>query len=229
MDNKKIYNTTVICPVCNNQFPGTKVRLGAYRITGRDSDFAVNCEGINPIFYDIFVCDNCGYAAYQDRFDNILPKDRTIIATQIYPFWKQHNYSGERTLETALQTYKLALYLLQLRDAKSSEIAKTCLRIAWLYRWKGEPRETEFLQFALQYYSQAYQTERFPLEKMDDAHCTYLIAELHRKLGHLEEATQWFGKVFSNPQARQKKFLWDLAHEQYQLIKDLKKKTKEPT
>jgi uncharacterized protein (DUF2225 family) len=224
MDSKKIYNTTVSCPVCNNQFPGTKVRLGSYRILSHDSDFAVNYEGVNPILYDIFVCNNCGYAAYQDHFDIIRPKDKTLIATQVYPFWKQRSYSGERTLNTALQTYKLALYLLQLRDAKSSEIAKTCLRIAWLYRWKGDPRETEFLQFALEYYSRAYQIERFPLEKMDDAHCTYLIAELHRKLGNLEDAAQWFGKLFSNPQARQKRALWDLAHEQYQLVKNLREK-----
>jgi uncharacterized protein (DUF2225 family) len=222
MNSKKIYNTTITCPVCDQPFPATKVRLGSYRVASQDSDFAINYEGINPILYDVLVCENCGYAAFQDRFANISPKEKKIIASNIAPHWNQKSYSGERTLDSALDAFKLALYVLQLRKAKSSEIAKICLRIAWIYRWKSDPRETEFLKFALDYYSDAYQTEDLPFEKLDGPHCTYLIAELHRKVGNIEEATQWFGKLFNSPEARQNQRLWNMAHDQYQLIKDLR-------
>ena len=222
MDTKTIYNTTVLCPVCEQKFTATKVRLGAYRVLSQDSDFAVNYEGVNPILYQIFVCENCGYAAFQDRFTELTPKEKKIIATQIGAHWKPRSYSGERTLNVALEAYKLALYCLQLRNGKNNELAKICLRIAWIYRWKGDSREMDFLKLALELYTEAYQKEDFPFDKMDAPHCTYLIAELNRRIGNLEEATQWFGRLFNDPAARHDKNLWDLAHEQYQLIKEAK-------
>jgi uncharacterized protein (DUF2225 family) len=219
---KKIYNSTIICPVCDQKFPVTKVRIGSYRIASQDSDLAINYEGINPTLYDIFVCTHCGYAASQDSFANISPKGKKIIAATIASQWQPKDYSGERTLNSALDAYKLALYCLQLCKAKSSEIAKTCLRIAWIYRWKSDPREMEFLKYALDCYIEAYQTENFPIKKMDGPHCTYLIAELHRKVGNIDEAAQWFGRLIHNPEARQNQALLDRARDQYQLIKDLR-------
>ncbi|HOP74463.1 MAG TPA: DUF2225 domain-containing protein [Bacillota bacterium] len=228
MAPKTIYNTTVVCPACEREFTATKVRLNAYRVLSQDSDFAAIYEGVNPILYQVFVCEHCGYAAFQDRFDQLNPKERKIINTQVGAYWKHKSYSGERTLDSALEAYKLALYCLQLRKAKSSEIAKTCLRIAWIYRWKGDQREKDFLKFALELYTEAYQSEDLPFDKMDAPHCIYLIAELNRKTGNLEEATKWFGRLFSSPEARQDKFLWDLAHEQYQLVKDSKEGNASP-
>lgn len=222
MDQKKLYNSTIPCPVCSQPFEATKVRRGSYRATGQDSDFAAHYEGLNPIFYAVFVCPHCGYAALQNSFANVGPKEKLIITQKITPHWKPKNYGGERTLDSALDTFKLALYVLQLCNAKSSEIAAICIRIAWIYRWKGDPRETEFLKYALEYYCEAYQTEDLPIGKLDGPHCIYLIAELHRKTGNIEEATQWFSRLFASPEARQDHRLMDMARDQYQLIKDLK-------
>jgi uncharacterized protein (DUF2225 family) len=225
MNAKKIYNSTITCPVCEQPFFAPKVPFGSYRIISRDSDFAINYDGVNPIFYEIFVCEHCGYAEYQNHFATISPKDKQIIITQIAPHWKHKSYSGDRTLDQALETFKLALYNQQLCKAKSSLIAKTCLRIAWLYRWKKDSREAEFLKFALEYYIDAYQSENFPFEKLDEPHCTYLIAELNRKIGNLEDAAKWFGILFNCPAACQNRSLWNMAYDQYQIIKDLKKKS----
>ncbi len=222
MDPKKMYHTTITCPVCDQPFAATKLRYGVYRVSDQDSDFALNCEGVNPILYDIWVCPNCGYAAFQENFAEISAKDKKIIATEISSHWQTKDYSGERTLDAALETFKLALYGSQLRKAKSSEIAKTCLRIAWLYRWKADPRETEFLTFAAEYYSDAYQYEDFPLDRLDEPHCLYLIAELYRRAGNVEEAARWFGTFFNNRQARENRSLADMARDQYQLVKNLK-------
>lgn len=223
MDQKKLYNSTITCPICEQEFEGTKVRMGSYRVAGQDSDFAVHYEGINPILYEVFVCPHCGYAALQDRFTKINPKDKAIIAAKIAPLWKPKDFSGERNLDNALNAFKLALYALQLRNTvKSSEIAKICIRIAWIYRWKEDPREAEFLKFACDYYTDAYQNENFPIEKLDEPHCVYLIAELNRRLGQTEEATKWFGRLFNSPEARGDRRLWDMAHDQYDLIKNSK-------
>ncbi len=222
MDKTKIYDSVTTCPVCEQKFPGTKVRVGSHRVASQATDFAIQYEGVNPILYEIFVCPHCGYAAFQNNFDYVKPKDKKLFAAALAPHWRPKSYNGERTLDSALDTFKLALYCLQLRKAKNSEIAKTCLRIAWIYRWKDDPREVDFLKFALDCYTEAFQTEEFPLEKLDEPHCIYLIAELHRKLGDIEEATRWFGRFFNNPAARANRSLMDKARDQYQLIKDLR-------
>jgi uncharacterized protein (DUF2225 family) len=109
---------------------------------------------------------------------------------------------------------------MKVRNAKNSEIAKVCLRIAWLYRFKEDPKEIEFLNFALTSYNDAYQKERFPLDKLDEITCMYIIAELYRRVGKFDDSILWFSRIVSSAEARSKPQLIDMARDQYQLAKD---------
>lgn len=221
---KGLYTSKIDCPVCGKAFETTKVRTGSYRVLEKDSDFCVRYEGINPLFYEIFVCNHCGYAAFEDKFTQITDAEKTIIQKKISSQWSQKSFPAERTLDQALDAFKLALFELQLRKAKSSEIARACLRIAWLYRLKNDPREPELLQYALEYFNETYQREPFPVEKLTEELCIYLLAELNRRLGNTAEAGKWFGKLFNHPGARNNPSLMELARDQYQVVKDAMKK-----
>ena len=98
-------------------------------------------------------------------------------------------------------------------------MAKVCIRIAWLYRFKEDEREHDFIRFALKYYTEAYENERFPVDKLDEYTCVYIIAELNRRAGYYEESVKWFSKLISSPEARNKPALIEAAREQYQLVK----------
>ncbi len=218
--DSNLYNKEIQCPVCSHKFEITKVKTKACRVSSRDTDLCVNYEGLNPMLYDIWVCENCGYAAFAEKFEEIRSKDADLIRAEISPRWHKRSYKGERTIETAIETFKLALYNLQVRKAKSSEMAKICLRIGWLYRFLNDDREMDFLKFALNQYDEAYQKEKFPIDKLDEFTCMYMIAELHRRTGNKEEAVRWFSRLISSPDARRNPKLMEMAREQFQLAKE---------
>ncbi len=219
--NDNLYNKEVVCPVCSEKFLVTKVKSRACKVLKRDSDFCVHYEGINPIFYDAWVCENCGYASQADKFLEISPKEADILKSRLMPRWKKRSLSGERDIDTALEAFKLVLISHQLRNARSSELAKICMRIAWLYRYKGdEEEESKFMGFALKHYTDAFEKEKFPVDKLDECTCMYIIGELCFRLGRYDEAVKWFSRIIGSEEARHKPALIEAARDQYQLVKE---------
>lgn len=218
--DEALYNKQIICPVCNKAFNTTRTKMGKTKISDRDTDFCVYYENINPLFYDAIVCTNCGYSAISDKFDTITDKEKELIKENISKRWNNKDYSGERTVEEALECLKLVLINLKIRSAKSSEIARACLRIAWLYRMMNQPqKEIEFMTYAVEGYMEAFNKERFPLDKLDEPTTMYLIGELHRRTGNNKDAVQWFNKVVNSQAARANAKLIEMAREQWQTAK----------
>jgi len=223
MDNT-LYNKKINCPVCMKEFEITKVKSKTSKVISRDSDFCVHYEGINPILYDVLVCENCGYASLSDKFDEISDRDIKTIKDTIGSRWNKRGYLGERNIDSAIETFKLALYNLQIRKAKAVEISKVCLRLAWLYRYKNDEKEKDFLKFALNSYTDIYMKEKLPIDKLDESTCMYMIAELNRRLENFDESVQWFSKVVSSPSARNNPSLIEMARDQFQIAKQQMKK-----
>lgn len=219
--NSKLYNTKLTCPVCSKEFDVTKVKAKSCKVSKRDSDFFTLYEDLNPMLYDVWVCENCGYASMSDKFESISVAESKIVYSNIATRWNSRKFSGERDLDNAIEAFKLALYNHQVRKSKSSEVAKVCLRIAWLYRLKEDSdNEKTFLDFALKAYNTAYSNERFPIDKLDENTCAYMIAELNRRLGNLDESIKWFSSVISSPDARKNASLIQNARDQFQLAKE---------
>jgi uncharacterized protein (DUF2225 family) len=206
--------------VCQKKIEVTKVKAKDCIVSSRDTDFCVYYEGVNPIFYDVWVCGNCGYAAQGEKFEEISDRDVKAIKEGITRHWKPRDFTGERDIEKALEAFKLALFNLTKMDAKTIDYAKVCLRIAWLYRMKEDKRETEFLRYAVRYYCETFESERFPVGKLDEYTCMYMIGELERRVGNYNDAVVWFNKVISSPEARRNKLLIENAREQYHLTKE---------
>lgn len=219
--DKGLYNKTISCPVCGKEFEITRVKSRAIKVLSRDSDFCVHYEEINPLLYEAIVCENCGYSALIDKFEEISDKQEKLIKNEIGSRWNKRSFAGERNLDTAIDAFKLVLYNLHVRQAKPSEFAKVCLRIAWLYRFKKDYiKEKEFLSFALKNYNDAYQNERFPVDKLDESTCAYMIAELNRRVGNFDESLKWFSRLVSSPEARKNALIINNAREQILLLKD---------
>lgn len=218
--NENLYNKKIVCPVCSKEFNVTKVKIKACRVDRRDSDFCVYYETINPLFYDAWVCENCGYSSLSDKFLDIPDREAEVLKKKLAPKWTKRSFEGERTIDNAIDAFKLVLISHQLRAVKASEFAKVCLRIAWLYRMKEDAREQDFIKFALRYYTETYEKERFPVDKLDELTCMYMIGELNRRAGNNDEAVKWLSRLISSPDARKKPTLIEAARDQFQLVKD---------
>jgi len=220
-----LYNKKIVCPVCSNTFNVTKVKLRACKVKSRDSDFCVHYETVNPLYYEAWVCENCGYSALADKFSDITPKEADLLKKNLMPRWKKHSLGGVRNEDTAIEAFKLVLISHQYRGVKAIEMAKVCIRIAWMYRFKGdEAEEKKFLGYALEYYVRAYENERLPGDKSDECTCMYMIGELYFRTGNYDEAVKWFSRLIGSEEARKKPALIEAAREQFQLVKEKLKK-----
>lgn len=218
--NDNLYSTEIVCPVCSKKFMVTKIKKKALKVERRDTDFCVYYKEINPLFYDAWVCENCGFAAQADKFYDITGKEAEVLLKKLTPKWNKRSLEGERSADAAIEAFKLVLLNHQLRAVKSSELAKVCLRIAWLYRTKEDAREHDFIKFTLKYYLETYENERFPVDKLDESTCMYMIGELNRRVGNYGEAAKWLSRVISSPAARRNPALMEAVRDQFQLVKD---------
>ncbi|MFZ5989023.1 MAG: DUF2225 domain-containing protein [Bacillota bacterium] len=220
-----LYSKSIVCPVCKGKIDVTKVKAKECVVSSRDTDFCIYYENINPIFYDVWVCEHCGYAAQGDKFESLSANEAKVIKESITPLWSPRKFCGERSIDKAQEAFKLALYNLHKISGKASDFAKVCIRIAWLYRLQKDEREIEFLKHALKYYYETYEKEDFPVGKLDEVTCMYMIAELNRRIGDYEQAMSWFSRVISSSDAKNNKILMENAREQYHLTKEQKAKS----
>lgn len=215
-----LYDKKVKCSVCDGEFTTKKVRISKLRLVKQDADLLPYYDKENPIKYKIYVCPNCGYSATEDKFTPIAERKKRIILDAITQKWNKRSYGGERTIDQAIETYKLAIYIGQLLDYSKIELGLLTLNLAWLYRLKDhEEQEMRFLRLTGIFLEEGYYKESLYNTDMDEMKLTYLIGELNRRLGEGEKALKWFNKVISshkntNPTIK------NLAVEQWRLIKE---------
>ncbi len=229
-----VYNSKIECPVCNSEIEYTKVRSKTIRLIKQDSDFCPHYDGENPLFYEAIVCPECGYGAHVISFSSINRYDKEKVRNTISKKWHKRCFAGPRTVDNALEAFKVVLLNLNSMEGHKSEIAKICMRIAWLYRYKEEyDNEKIYLKYALMYYKEAYSQEDLTEEgKLDEYTCLYIIGELSKRLELYEESTQWLSRLimsYADPQQKAKipQRLIESARDLYQEVKEIVAATKE--
>jgi len=216
----ELYDKNVKCPVCSTDYSTKKVRTRALRLIKQDEDFLPYYQGENPIKYRVFVCPNCGYAAYEDKYNAISDQGKEEIKRKISSQWKKRSYGNVRSTDEAIETCKLALYEGQILEESRLYLGTVALNIAWLCRLKGDvDQEKRFLKIAKDFYEEGYYKEDLSNTSMDEIKLGYLIGELYRRLGDADNAAKWFNAVvtshnsYSNPNIRK------MAVEQWRLAK----------
>jgi len=120
-------------------------------------------------------------------------KQRKAFKEQIGSRWEKRDYSGARTLEQAMDSYKLGLLCAQVIQEKDRVVAGLLHHIAWLYRYmEDHTQENRFLEFSLEAYVKVFEREG---TGGNEAKLLYLLGELNRRVGRFHEAVKWFGRV----------------------------------
>ncbi|MDP4147341.1 MAG: DUF2225 domain-containing protein [Bacillota bacterium] len=214
-----LYDRTVVCPVCGNTYKAKAVKTSSYRIVKKHSDFFIDYSVINPYFYDVWLCNVCGYAAMKADYNKVREIQKENIQKTISLKWHGRTYPEVYDVNIAIERYKLALLNYTVMEADSSKKAMACLKIAWMYRILNDSdTEMIFLEKALEGFNYAYSNERFPIYNMDKYTLMYLIAELNRRTGNYDEALLWFSNVITTVGVEQK--LKEKARDQKDLIRE---------
>lgn len=193
-----IYDKEVICPVCNSKFNVKVVKVNSPRITSKDSDFFIRYRVANPYFYDVWVCNSCGYSAIKADFPKIKSHQKDIILNEITRKWRPHSFPEILTVPDAINRYKLALVNSMAIDVPNSSIAMIFLKLGWMFRLSEDiEKENLFLNQSLQYFLKSFSLENFPIYGMQRDSFSYLIGDLYRRTNKSEEALRWYSTVIT--------------------------------
>ena len=220
-----LYQVEKTCPICEKAFKLTKTRGQSIPVK-TDTDFCTHFNDINPYYYAIWVCPHCGFAAHEDRFFTLLEPQREKLKQFLAGRQVNLDFGGERTWEQAVTSHKLAIHYANMVSLPASHIASLEMRLAWLYREKEmASEEQDMLRKAVEAYKIAFLKEKMPIGNLTEVTLTYLIGELLRRTGNVEEALSYLGRVVSNPQAKNEKRILDMAREAWHVARDMKKET----
>ncbi len=229
-----VFDKTMECTVCGKSFKTKVVRAGKARLVYSDTDLKPVYQGFEPLKYDVIVCEHCGYAATTRSFGHVTPGQIKLIREVIGASFSGIAHDEKiYTFNDAIERYKLALANAMVMRGKTSEKAYLCLKLAWLYRsmYQGIPEsndvmiklrngfieeEKKYIQSAYEGFTESYSTENPPICGMDENTITYLLADLARRCGDMDNCKKFLSTVLTSRNATSK--LKDRARDLKELI-----------
>jgi uncharacterized protein len=217
-----IYDKKYTCLHCKNGFISKKVRSRFIKIDHYDTDFfpIYDSEDSNPLLYHVQVCPACGFS-FSDEFTKYFPPGSSeAIQKAITEHWVPHDFSSKRTIYQAIQTYKLAIYSGILKKEKHIVLAGLYMRVAWLYRLKGNvEQEQRFMKLSVAEYEESYINDDFRGTQVSEVKLLYLIGELSIRIGEIKKAVQYFSKVIEKQRQSVEPRIIEMAKERWQEIR----------
>ena len=222
MEISPYYEKNIDCLHCKKSFKSNKVRSKFIKVRETDTDFMpiYADENVQAMYYNVFVCEHCGFSFTEDFTRYFAPGISEEIKEKISSKWVHHNFNGERTVFQAIQVYKLALLCAEIKREKNVTMAGLSLRLAWLYRsMSNDFQEQRFLTIARNQYMDSYSNEDYASTQMSASRVMYMIAELSRRIGDMENATRFFSKVIESQRSGGEVKLVEMAKERWQEIR----------
>jgi len=221
--NEYLYVAGEVCPVCDQTFQQAKVNWSRLKVESHDTDFYTRYTDFSPYPYTVWVCSHCSYAAPLQAFREVTALERQAIKDGFGGRRPKDDFSGLRDLDLAVKAFKLALYTTRFRLPRyGADLINGALwlRLAWLYR-ENDRQEEEIacLREATEAYVAAYQGDVELTGGMSRLKVMYLIGELKRRTGDLEEARRWLSRLVSSQDLSTEPAVSRLARQQWQLLR----------
>jgi uncharacterized protein (DUF2225 family) len=155
---------------------------------GTHTDFKPVVGGLFPFPFYVHACPKCGFAGYEEDFSTEYSEDFKDWVTSGLAAELQSGplYGGIKYLLAARCAHKLG--------KPGREVADLYLRGAWCAQDEEAPElEARCREEAAKLFEEALESGE--IEDKGRASVTYLVGELHRRLGSAETANDWFDKV----------------------------------
>lgn len=213
-----LYTTKKTCPCCESSYQTSRVRPSFKKANNRDTDFRASyVSEINPDYYVVCVCPECGFASTENGVSRMTDAQRKNYYDRIGSRWTKRDFGGQRTQAQAMDCFKLALLCAGVVGEKERVVAGILHHIAWIHRSNGnEQEEQRFLRFALDAYVAVFETEGVSL---NNAKLMYIIGELSRRTGDPRGAVRWFSRVVNDKKITDAAMI-RASREQWQFIRE---------
>ncbi|MFD1205432.1 DUF2225 domain-containing protein [Sporosarcina contaminans] len=224
MNISPTYVKNVECLNCREKFTTTKIRSRFVRVAKHDSDFkpVYSDPDIHPLYYNVAVCEHCGFS-FTEEFSKFFPAGtKEEITNTITSLWSGRSFGNERTIEESIETYKLAYLSATIKKEKPLTMAGITLRLAWLYREKGDQEEEKrFTSIARDLYTEAFSEGDYVGTQMSETRVLYMMAELSYRIGDQESTIRNLSRVIESQRTSTEPQIIEMAKNRWQEIREL--------
>lgn len=225
MEITPYYNKNLVCICCKQPFQTGKLRSRFVRVKEHETDFKPIYvdDHANALYYNVAVCPHCGFSFTEDFTSYFAPGTKEVIEQTITAKWNGRSYDGKRTIEAAMETYKLAYLSGQIKKEKPLTLAGITLRLAWLYRDKKDlANEQRFMTFARDLYVDAFSAGDHVGTQMSETRVMFMIAELSWRIGDIDAAIRNFSRVIENQRRSTEPKIIEIAKERWAEIREIR-------
>lgn len=218
-----LFDRSMECLLCKQTSTTKKIRSRFIKVAEYDTDFCPKYEegSVNALYYNIFVCPHCGFAYSKEFSKYFAPGTKELIIEKICSNWVSHSFSEERTIDDAIQTYKLASYSATLKKEKHITIAGIYMRITWLYRIKQDKeQEIRFMKLARHEYDESFSFGDYSGTQVSEIRILYLAGELSRRIGDNQKAMKYFSSVLEKQKSAVETSIIQMARDRWAEIKE---------
>ncbi|MGD0621511.1 MAG: DUF2225 domain-containing protein [Thermacetogeniaceae bacterium] len=220
------YSVDVQCPVCKGHFKANKMFESKLKQLSHDAEMRTRFEDIEPIHYKVWVCPDCLYANFMNRWSDLSSSQISTLKESVEK--RKSILSGlpepGGNAEKALNDYRLAIECLTQIKAVSNVIGSAWVNLAWLYDDLGAvdlaaaARKNSLAAYEEYYFQERSMTPSLELQVL------YIIGQLNKKLGNVKKAHEYFLKVLQYKD-HSMAILTDLARDGLQELKRMTKET----
>jgi len=213
------YKRKFICPLCLKPFKTLKPRQKYIVVEKADDDFCLYYKSVNPLYYEINVCPNCGYSFNSSTYSPVKDELKQAINKILSEIWEGNNYCGLRTLEEAIRTFKLAIDCQRQMGADDATMGRFFLKLGWLHRYlKDKEQEHRNLEKALYHLSRSFETSTSEDPK-EEINLMFLLGQLHLILGDEKGSINWFVNIVQHPERKSYPYIVNRARNAWQEIR----------
>ncbi len=219
------FRKELTCPLCAGRFRTLKPRQKHIIVEKADEDFCLYYKTVNPLFYEINVCPRCGYSFNSFTSAPVKAELRNSLGRMLAGLGKTANYCGQRTLEDAVDTFKLAIECQRQTGADDATLGRFFLKLGWLHRYQNlKDQEHLSLEKALYHLSKSYEHSS-PKDSKEEMNLLFLLGQLHLILGDEKGAVNWFIRITQHPDKKSYPYIVNRARDTWQEIRNKKART----
>ena len=177
------------CPICGNSFQSQAV-VTTNAFGGKRTDFHERAAGTQPLAYLVHMCDECGYSGGERDFNH---------EAEISPLLKEHVLNELAPCVTLAATgsgkYEAAAKVAEWQGLEERHIADLLLRAAWCCVDEGDIEAERYYRRHAAWMFERALARYDGVARDERAVLTYLVGELWRRIGDLNQSRSWFDRV----------------------------------
>ena len=185
------------CAVCAKLFKNNIARKMKIRTLESEVDLRPICEPIDPTYYDVVICNHCGYSTLlifaEKKCSAIGLK---LVREKVTPNFEYEEYPKILSGQDALKRFKIAMNTAEAKNSDFGEKAYISLKTAWVYRsLQDKENEMIYLKQAASLFEKAYVEEEFPICQLDEPTFCYLVGAIYSLVEDYKSSLRWVSQV----------------------------------